>query len=134
MSNWQRRQRREIDRNKDKLGVIMYEFFEECSKKSQSEVNELYQKYERLWMEICNKVNNSPKKEAFLHIDAFEKAVKLNGHIKIKQANVSNKSKLQMLRMLHPIQNKSKLYFFLRDIYIWWRFLLYEYPHIKKAV
>ena len=52
-------------------------------------------------------------------VDAFENAVKIKGHKTIKASKESWQLKMQMLKCLYIIQNKSLFYYILRDFSVW---------------
>ncbi len=122
-----RQQDRLVKKEKDEVfSVLVHGFFSDITGKNPKEVMELYKRYERVWMERCKKVNASSKL-IFLQKDAFEEAVKIKGHITIKNSRVSNRAKIYALYLLHPVQGHSKFYYAFRDLPIWFKYLFLEF-------
>lgn len=127
-----RKQRRLVQKQKSEIfSVIVKGFWQASTGKTKEQILELYNHCDKKWRDHCKKINHSTK-EIHLYEDAFEYAIMVTGHKAIKDSKVPARSKLYALHLLHPIQGRSKFYYFLRDFFIWMQFIFFEMS-VSKA-
>lgn len=128
-----RRINRESTRAKIVLKTLIDSFFKKSVGKDDAEVLKKYKAHEGMWREYVRRTNESSSKEAFLMVDLFEACI-AKAHQGILLSDNSAKTKLNLLRVLHPVQGRNKLVYFFREVRLWIRYAAVEYRRDKKRI